>query len=95
MTRSNLKSGEASKRTLRRCDELTQHRHVASGGSDLVQLRHEVKSLSNRPEVAIPRNRIKDGDFCPNWSCDEGKSLSSLEQNEDNEEVKASTALVE
>ena len=51
MTRSNLRSGEASKRTLRRrSDELTQHRHVASGGSDLVQLRHEVKSLSNEDQ---------------------------------------------
>ncbi len=36
---------DASKRTLRRSDELAQHRHVASGGGDLAQLTHEVKLL--------------------------------------------------
>ena len=46
MTKSSVGSSEANIRTLqRRTTELEKHRSVISGGCEVAQLRHEVKSL--------------------------------------------------
>ena len=46
-TKSSISSNQASKRILRRrSQELDQHRSVASAGSEIAQMRHEVQSLT-------------------------------------------------
>ena len=48
MTKSSVSSSEASKRTLsRRTSEMNTHLSVATGGGEVAQMRHAVKSLTS------------------------------------------------
>ena len=60
MTISSVSSEDARRKTVhRRSGELEQHRSIASGGGDLVQLQDEVKSRSLDEKQAL----LSDLDF--------------------------------